>query len=133
MSVSVTLQRSKCGTLLTHTQSVYHFQFFVGFEVLTAVVMKGTTFWNITLCSLLSVNRRFGGMPPALTLVSCSVYFFDPEDGGDVPPKRRLTLNGLHGTISQKMILFIFIFVLFNYTSWLQNTSKHGTCFVDTL
>jgi hypothetical protein len=25
-----------------------------------------------------------------------------------VPPKRRLTLNGLHGVISQKMVLFIF-------------------------
>jgi hypothetical protein len=36
-------------------------------------------------------------LPPAFTLVSCSVYFFDPEDGGDVPPKRRLALNGLHG------------------------------------
>jgi hypothetical protein len=28
--------------------------------------------------------------------------FFNPEDGGDVPPKRRLTSNGLHGAISQK-------------------------------
>jgi hypothetical protein len=35
------------------------------------------------------------------------VAFFDPEDGGDVPPKRQLKLNGLHGVISQKMILFI--------------------------
>jgi hypothetical protein len=34
-------------------------------------------------------------------------YFFDPEDGGDVPPKRRLQLNGLHGVTSQMMILFI--------------------------
>jgi hypothetical protein len=34
-------------------------------------------------------------------------YFFDPEDGGDAPPKRRLTLNGLHSVISQKMILCI--------------------------
>jgi hypothetical protein len=23
--------------------------------------------------------------------------FFDPEDGGDVPPKVRMTFNGLHG------------------------------------
>jgi hypothetical protein len=30
--------------------------------------------------------------------------FFDPED---VPPKRRLTLNGLHGSISQKIEFFI--------------------------
>jgi hypothetical protein len=34
------------------------------------------------------------------------LLFFDPEDGGDVPPKRRLTLNGLHGVISRKIVLF---------------------------
>jgi hypothetical protein len=33
----------------------------IGFEVLTAVVMKNTTFWDITPCSPLSVNRHFGG------------------------------------------------------------------------
>jgi hypothetical protein len=32
--------------------------------------------------------------------------FFDPEDGGDVSPKRKLTFNGLHGVISQKIELF---------------------------
>jgi hypothetical protein len=32
-----------------------------GFELLTAVVMKSTIFWDITPCSPLSVNRRFGG------------------------------------------------------------------------
>jgi hypothetical protein len=35
---------------------------FVGFEVLTAVVMKSTIFSDITLCSSLKVNRRFGGI-----------------------------------------------------------------------
>jgi hypothetical protein len=34
---------------------------YVVFEVLTAVVMKSTNFWDITPCSPLSVNRRFGG------------------------------------------------------------------------
>jgi hypothetical protein len=35
--------------------------------------------------------------------------FFEPEDGGHVPPKkRRLTFNGLHGVISQKVKLPIF-------------------------
>jgi hypothetical protein len=34
---------------------------YVGFEVLTAVIMKITIFWDITPCSPLSVNRRFGG------------------------------------------------------------------------
>jgi hypothetical protein len=33
---------------------------------------------------------------------------FSPEHGGDVPLKRRLTLNGLHGVISQKTVLFSF-------------------------
>jgi hypothetical protein len=33
----------------------------VGFEVLTAVAMKTVIFWNITECSPLKVNRRFGG------------------------------------------------------------------------
>jgi hypothetical protein len=31
---------------------------------------------------------------------------FDPEDGGDVPPKRWLTFNELHGVISQKTVRF---------------------------
>jgi hypothetical protein len=64
----------------------------VGSEVLTAVVMKCTNFWNITLatCFHTDVFRDL----------------FDPEDGGDVPPKRRLTFNGLHGVIYQKIVLF---------------------------
>jgi hypothetical protein len=33
----------------------------VGFEVLTAVVMKNTIFWDITSSRPLKVNRRFGG------------------------------------------------------------------------
>jgi hypothetical protein len=33
----------------------------IGFEVLTTVVMKSTIFWDITPCSPLKVNRRFGG------------------------------------------------------------------------
>jgi hypothetical protein len=33
----------------------------VGFEVFTAVVMKSAVFWDITACSPLKVNRRFGG------------------------------------------------------------------------
>jgi hypothetical protein len=33
----------------------------VGFEVLTAVVIKSSVFWDITPYSLLKVNRRFRG------------------------------------------------------------------------
>jgi hypothetical protein len=31
---------------------------------------------------------------------------FDPEDGGEFPSKRWLTFKGLHGVISQKIVLF---------------------------
>jgi hypothetical protein len=33
----------------------------VGFEAFTAVVMKSIIFWDMTPCSPLSFNRRFGG------------------------------------------------------------------------
>jgi hypothetical protein len=35
------------------------------------------------------------------------LVLFDLEDGGDVPPKRQLTFNGLHGVISLKILFFI--------------------------
>jgi hypothetical protein len=59
----------------------------VGFEVFTAVVMKSTIFWDMTLCSPLSLNRRFGGIYRLhfqLACWFCWTYFFDPEDGGDM-------------------------------------------------
>jgi hypothetical protein len=42
-----------------------------------------------------------------LPLTFMLVLFFNPEDGGDVPPKRRLPFNELHGVISQEIIFFI--------------------------
>jgi hypothetical protein len=33
-----------------------------GSEVLTAVTMKGTVFWDIRSCGPVKVNRRFGGI-----------------------------------------------------------------------
>jgi hypothetical protein len=47
---------------------------FVGFEVLTAVVMKSFIFWDIAPCNPLKVNGRFGGtyMLPS----SCWFLFF---------------------------------------------------------
>jgi hypothetical protein len=34
---------------------------YVGFDVLTAVVMENSVFWDITPRSLLKANRRLGG------------------------------------------------------------------------
>jgi hypothetical protein len=69
--------------------------YFVGFEVLTSVV-KSSLFWDITLCSWLKVNRRFGGTCRLHLLgrrVNQARYqremrwqaeLFDPQDGGDM-------------------------------------------------
>jgi hypothetical protein len=45
-------------------------------EVLTAVIMKSTIFWDVTPCSPLKVNLLHAGFLLGL--------FFDPEDRGDV-------------------------------------------------
>jgi hypothetical protein len=67
---------------------------YVGFEVLTAVVMKSTIFWDITRCTPLSVNRRFGGTyrlrlqgrRNATCLLAGFLLnlFFDPGNGDDM-------------------------------------------------
>jgi hypothetical protein len=84
---------------------------YVGFEVYTSVVMKSIIFWDMTPGNPLSFNSRFGGTY-LLHLQGQRNRFSKPaskqmaEDGKRyVPPKRRLKLNGLHGVISQKMIL----------------------------
>jgi hypothetical protein len=47
-----------------------------------------------------------------------------------VPPKRRLTLNGLHGAISQKLILFITTAVKTSKLAWSFHLYlARGTCY----
>jgi hypothetical protein len=48
--------------------------FHIGFEVLTAVAMKSSIFWDITLCSPLKVSQHFGELLPVFMLVSCLAY-----------------------------------------------------------
>jgi hypothetical protein len=79
-----------------------HVPTYVGFEVLTAVVIKSTIFWDITSCSALSINRRFGGTYQLHLLLRwflSQLIFIPWRWRRCVPPKRRLTLNGLHGVI----------------------------------
>jgi hypothetical protein len=77
--------------------------FLVGFEVLATVVMKNSVFWDITPCSQLKVKAASN---------SLSRWFLArliPRPWRwrrHVPPKRRLTFNGLHFVISQKIELF---------------------------
>jgi hypothetical protein len=48
--------------LIIQTTRIWvYYEYIVGFEVFTAVVAKFIIFWDITPCSTLIVNRRFGG------------------------------------------------------------------------
>jgi hypothetical protein len=75
---------------------------FVGFEVFTVVLMKSIIFWDMTACSPLSFNRRFGGTY-RLHLQGRKV--------NSAKAASRLKFNGLHGVISKKMILFVILFI----------------------
>jgi hypothetical protein len=90
-------------------------------------MLKSIILWDLTPCSPLSFNRRFGGIyrlnlhgrrnsfskPASKQVTRCLPpgllkLFLKPWSWRRyVPPKRRLKLNGLHAVISQKMILFI--------------------------
>jgi hypothetical protein len=52
---------------------------YVEFEVPTAVVMKGTIFWDITRCSSLKVIQRFGGTSIDF---HWTTWCYIPEDSG---------------------------------------------------
>jgi hypothetical protein len=105
------------------------------------IKMKSIVFWDITPCSPLRFNRRFGGtyhlhlqgrrnkfsknqqasrffclrvcsckqVPGATCLLAglLNLFLRPWRWRRYVPPRRRLKLNGLHGAISQKIILFI--------------------------
>jgi hypothetical protein len=85
---------------------------FVGSEVLTA----GVILWDIKPCSLLKVNRRFGGtyrlhiqgqkISGKQDLVFCSVYSSTLKMEA-IYSSETSTFNGLHGLISQKIVLFL--------------------------
>jgi hypothetical protein len=104
---------------------------YVRSEDLTSVVMKNSIFWDIMRCIPLKANPHFGGtcllhlqdrrISQAFS-ACCLLYadfllglFFAPEYG-DVPPKRQLTFNHLHGVISQKIELFTINYCQVNLT-----------------
>jgi hypothetical protein len=66
-------------------------------------------FWDITPCSALKVNGRFGETYHLHRFhVRFSLgLFFHPEDGGDMFLRNVGYFNGIHGVISQKIVLFI--------------------------
>jgi hypothetical protein len=68
----------------------------MGFELLTAMVTKSSIFWDITSCSPLKANGRFGGTChlqhkdriSRARYQGESWWQADPEDGGDMFPQK---------------------------------------------
>jgi hypothetical protein len=88
-SAFIFLRIRTSGGLLWQRQLTFGFhinwgQFFVGFEVFTAVIAKSYIFWDVTLYSTVKVSRRFRGTYCLhlqqsstcclLLLVSCLTY-----------------------------------------------------------
>jgi hypothetical protein len=109
----------------------------VGFEVLTAVFVKSYIFWDITPCSPLKVNRCSGGTyrlhlqcrrisrariqrsSHQLSRWFLARLILQPwRWRRHVPPKHMLTLNGLHGDISQETELYILRNYILKYKTW---------------
>jgi hypothetical protein len=83
---------------------------FAGFEVITAVVVKSSVFWYITLCSPLKVNRRFRGFHLLSRWFLAWLMLRHRRWRRRVSPKRRLTFNAIRGAISEKSELFSKVF-----------------------
>jgi hypothetical protein len=84
---------------------------YAGFVVLTAMVMKSSIFWDITSCSPLKVNQHFGGKCrlhiQVLKRKFLAWLILRPWIWRwHLPPKRRLTFNGLYCVTPQKTELF---------------------------
>jgi hypothetical protein len=110
--------------------------------------LKCTIFWDITPCSLLKIDRRFGGglcLPPDFTLVSCSVYSstlkmeatwsseasvgFQRTSRHYIPEDRTLhnhRCENLKSYISSSVLPFMFSFLFqFRIYSWSCESYSH--------
>jgi hypothetical protein len=66
--------------------------------------MKSPIFWDTTPCSPLEASALLAA---SFALVSWLAYSSTMKTGATCSSESRLTFNGLHGVISQKIGLFI--------------------------
>jgi hypothetical protein len=80
-----------------------------GFELSIATPMKSDIFWDITACSPVEGNRRFGGTydlhlqggKASQMKLTVASWLFDPEDGSNMLLRNGFTFTKLHSVISQ--------------------------------
>jgi hypothetical protein len=59
---SCTLPKYNITNSVKLAKDITNLKIYVGFEVLSAVSMRNSVFWDTTLCSSLKVDRHFGGI-----------------------------------------------------------------------
>jgi hypothetical protein len=109
-----------------------------------AWVKKITIFWDITSCRPFKFNRRFGGtcrLHFEGRRISKQVIFGNQVERKaklatskwmrHVPPKRRLTYNGLHGVVYQKTELFITTAVGTSDPTQVKKKVKFSLCLIN--
>jgi hypothetical protein len=117
----VTLRSPSCEAHTFHNVG-----FRVGFEVLNSSI-----FWDITPCILLKANQSSRASNPVSRWFLARVIL-RPLRWRHVPSERRLTFNGLHAVISQKVEIFCFQGLILGprattlvYISALLSSSRH--------
>jgi hypothetical protein len=95
----------------------------VGFEVITAVVMKTPIFSDITPCSLLEAGSKLCFGCCLLLLVSCLPYSSILKMEVTYSSETSVIFSGLHAVISLKTELF-FLSLIFSHTKFSFMTKK---------
>jgi hypothetical protein len=91
-----------CRIWGSHSAS-YEEHYLLGYNTMQFAESRATFRRNIAFIFRVEVATHFR--------VDALLGLFDPE-GGDVSRKRRLTFNGLHGVISQKIVFFVRVYEL---------------------
>jgi hypothetical protein len=96
--------KERMNHLHIHKSSREYISNLKAFKVLTAVVMKITTFSDILPCSPLKINQHFRGTYHSIFLVS---EYAEQDTSMEVGDSACL-FNELHGILSQKIVPFTF-------------------------
>jgi hypothetical protein len=121
LSIRLMLLALDCSNLFKSEYNVSY----VRYEVLRAVVMKSSVFWDKPKKLLWKQMTNRALLAACFHADFVLGLFFDPEDGDDMFLRNVCCLfNGLHGVISQKIILLsimsvtLWYFFSYKYKLW---------------
>jgi hypothetical protein len=126
------IKNATCRRFCFRLEITWNWESCLGSEVLTAVVMKCSTFWVINVCSPLKFKLRFGSILPASCWFLAWIILRSWRWRRHVTSKGRLDFSGLHCFLSQNKQLFMFSINLLtvpNELMWLLGAELAGHTF----